>query len=173
MDLSTLISVADDFSLSISGQDESPSTLVSLLKQPVDLMLLDQLCSYLEVAFHGLGLGSLRYIELERMEFSWCMWNRSTVYYDILSEKKYSSQTKSGKPVEHKLPQSIARLYLLHLYFIFPVKEFSSPLAVPRRRAFNHSMCHAVAEVIGFDFVPFLSEDSCQTMLIFGTCLVP
>ena len=154
LDLNTLISVADNFSFSISGKDESPSPMVSHLKQPVDFMLLDQLCSYLEVAFHGLGLGSLRYIELERMEVSRCIWHRSTVYYDIYSEKKYSSTTKSGKPVEHKLPQSIARLYLLHRHLVNPIEEFSSALAVPRRRASNHSMRHAVAEIFCFSEVP-------------------
>ena len=154
VDRQIVLCVAADFSFTIPSQDGSGCLPTLQLKLPTDFALLDQLCSVLEVAFHGLGLGSLRYIELERMEVSRCLWHRSTVYYDIFSEKKYSTNTKSGKPVEHKLPHSIARVYLLYRYLVNPIEEFSLALAVPRRRASNHSMRHAVAEIFCFSEVP-------------------
>jgi hypothetical protein len=66
LDPTTMLSVGSNFSFTISCQDGSRSLSSEFnFQHPVDYTLLDQLCSCLEVAFHGLGLGSLRYIELE------------------------------------------------------------------------------------------------------------
>ena len=97
VDRQTVLCVAADFSFTIPSQHGSGCLPTLQLKLPTDFSLLDQLCSVLEVAFHGLGLGSLRYIELERMEVSRCLWHRSTVYYDIFSEKKYSTNSNMGQ----------------------------------------------------------------------------
>jgi hypothetical protein len=58
-----------------------------MLKDPANFTLLDELSSYMEISFHGLGLGSLQYVELERMEISCCLWHQGTVYFNTFTEK--------------------------------------------------------------------------------------
>jgi hypothetical protein len=82
MDVKNVVSVAADFSFQFATNDRLKCALSLKLVEPVDHHLLDQLCSFIELCFHGLGLGSLRYIELERMEISRCIWHRSTIYFD-------------------------------------------------------------------------------------------
>ena len=158
LDLTNHVSVDADFSFSIKQPDGSHFTPNFALKENFDITILDCLSSLMELSFHGLGLGSLRYAELERMEISRCIWHRSTVYFDVYTEKVFSSQTKSKLssqlPVEHKLPPSIARVFLLFRKIVLPLVSFRSPMAVPTREASKHTMCHAMAEIFGFSEVP-------------------
>jgi hypothetical protein len=155
---STLLSVGTDFSFAFARQDGSQTSPEFSLRHPIDYTQMDQLCSYFEVAFHGLGLRSLRYIELKRREISRCIWHRSTIYYDAFCEKVYSHKTKAKNPfansIEHKLPQSIARLFLIYRQLVAPLEAFGSEFTVPKRKDSKHSMCHAVAEMFGFVDVP-------------------
>jgi len=158
LESTTHVSVGDDFSLFlISCPDRSQHAPSFKLKDPVNFSLLDQLGSYMELSLHGLGLGSLRYAELETMEISRCIWHRGTVYFDVLPKKVFSHKSKllSRKSIEHKLPHSIARVFLIFRNIVAQVKSFySSLMAVPSRKESKRSMCHAMAEVFGFSEVP-------------------
>lgn len=157
-DLTAPIKVGADFSISMSCQDGSFRKPTFSLKHPVDLALLDQFASYMELSFHGLGLGSCRYAEVERTDILHCVWHRSTVYFDVSTDKVYSHKSKSkvssGKPVEHKLPPSIARFLLIFRSVVGPLDAFNAGSAVPTRTNSKHTMCHAVAEIFGFSEVP-------------------
>jgi superfamily II DNA helicase RecQ len=128
------------------------------LRQGYDASLFDQLCSYMELCFHGLGLGSMRYEEIQSLDGSRCLWHRSTVYFDVYGKKVYSHKTKaatsSDNAIEHKLPPSVGRLYLVYKQIATQVENLGSSTAIPRRSASKHTMCCAMAEIFGFAEIP-------------------
>jgi hypothetical protein len=157
-DLTTPIKVGPDFSMSMPQPDGSFREPTFSLKHTVDLALLDQFASYMEMSFHGLGLESCHYAEVERTEIFHCIWHQSTVYFDVYTDKVYSHKSKSkvalGKPVENKIPPSIARFLLIFRSIVAPLDAFCAEMAVPTRTNSQHTMCHAVAEIFGFSEVP-------------------
>jgi superfamily II DNA helicase RecQ len=123
------------------------------------------------MSFHGLGLGSLRFTELDQLKISCCLWHRGTVYFHSTSLKKFSHKTHSQpnlkkknqqkklptafkKKVQHKIPPSIARVFLLFRKIVASLDVFDSHRMIPKRTESNHSMNIAVAELFGFSQVP-------------------
>ena len=118
----------------------------------------DILVSFLELAFHGTGLGSMRYAEIERCLFSSIRWHGQQCYYYSHTEKVYTAlNNKPGKLVEHKLPKSLGRIFLV---FRVVCQHLQSQLKhdlrrlVPVRNNRVHEMTDAVATIFGFENRP-------------------
>lgn len=157
-DMNNIPSVSSDFTFSLILKGGCRAGVSTVLKNNFDITKLDQLCSYLELAFHGLGLGSLRKTEIQASKIDRCSWHRMTVYYDFIGRKVYTHKTKRESSVEHKLPPSIARLWLVYRQITSPLDEFDSRLVVPRRSASKHTLCCAMAELFRFESVPHATQ---------------
>ena len=77
--------------------------------------LLEKLGSFLKASFHGLGFGSMRYQELERLETSQVRFVAGQIHYWSRSKKRPSVRWGLNKMVHRRLPVSISRLYLIFL----------------------------------------------------------
>ena len=84
-----------------------------VLQDDYDLCDIDVLASYLELAFHGTGLGSMRYTEISRSLFSDVRWHGGCVYYYSHSEKAFSVHHKGKNLIEHKLCMTLSRAYMV------------------------------------------------------------
>ena len=136
------------FNMLTDGRSISSDNLQ--ISEDIDVDLIDRCVAYLQLCFHGFGLGSMRLQELEKLEANFVLWHRSTVYYTYSSIKVFSHKTMpSGlKKVQHKLPMCIARAYLLFRVMVQRLHEtLDSKLAVPSRCNKTFTMQEAIAEV--------------------------
>jgi superfamily II DNA helicase RecQ len=116
----------------------------------------DRLVSYLSLAFFGCGGGATRGSEImEGLMLSQSKWHRNTAYYDTYSKKVYASRAHTNAmAVEHKLPSSIGRLFLLLRAVTNKRDDLDLKLLLPRREGAKHSMTEAVAELFNFATIP-------------------
>jgi DEAD/DEAH box helicase/Zinc knuckle len=167
-DPSKILSVAQDFSFHITSGSEvysSASFMSGVTASVLDHNTVDRLVGYLQLAFHGLGVGSLRLEELLDLNLSSCRWHRDNIYYSSRSRKKYSHKTNGGSAnsiqVEHKLPRCISCAYLLFRLIVQKVKNrvFSHPdKLLPMRATAAFKMQFAVAELFGFPSTPSATQ---------------
>jgi Helicase conserved C-terminal domain len=81
--------------------------------QALPLDELDTFTSILEMAFHGFGGGSARMKELSRPTMLHCFFTNNSIYYSMLSLKKFNHASQKFRQVERKLPPIIGRYFLL------------------------------------------------------------
>jgi superfamily II DNA helicase RecQ len=153
VDLGSCRSIGFQLRLADGTIINSTSISVVPVLEAVDL---DRLASFLSIAFFGLGCGAMRGSELKESFFADANWHRNTFYYTSQPTKTYSSMAPTThKKVEHKLPSSLARCFLLFRYILnsqgglMDLKEL-----VPTRVRATHSMKEAITEVFNFDQVP-------------------
>jgi superfamily II DNA helicase RecQ len=115
----------------------------------------DRLVSYLSLGVFGCGGGATRATEVKEVLLSQATWHRNTLYYETISNKSFSFRTQgTAKPIEHKLPTVLGRVFLLLRSVTNPVADLDIRQLVPRRRSSNHSMNDAVVELFNFSSVP-------------------
>ena len=96
------------------------------LKENIHQGYLERMMAVLEFVVLGLGLGASRHAECFRMEafrFSFRTIDEQVLFY-TKSDKVYSILSKSGKLIEHLLPQSISHFILLHFWVVFESGAF-------------------------------------------------
>ena len=166
MDPNKTVSVADDLSFEITSDIAVfCSASLSLLPGELDGNMIDRLVGYLQLAFHGLGVGSLRLEELLDLSLSCCRWHHDNVYYSSRSRKIFSHKTNGGLAnsiqVEHKLPRGISRAYLLFRLIVQKVenRDFLDPgKLLPMRPTAAFKMQFAVADLFGFPSTPSATQ---------------
>jgi hypothetical protein len=158
LDAATPISVSQSdngefsFSSLIGGKKRVESTQLALKQASDHNIIFDHLCSYVEIAFHGFGGGSMRFEELQKLTLWHAIWHRGTLYYCGESIKKYSYRSRpSLNKAEHKLPAEMARVYLL---FHLVARKLGDNRLIPVRHNRTHTMTDAVAEVFNFSERP-------------------
>ena len=84
------------FSLVKNGMQKESGELGLTCKVDSDIVL-DRLCSHIEVAFHGFGGGSARANELTKLQPLHAIWHRGTIYFSTESIKKFTFKSPTGK----------------------------------------------------------------------------
>ena len=124
-----------------------------VLQDDYDLCDIDVFASYLELAFHGTGLGSMRYTEISRSLFSDVRWHGGCVYYYSHSEKAFSVHHKGKNLIEHKLCTTLSRAYMV-FRVLCELRHESLGCLVPVRNNRAFYMGDAVATIFGFEDRP-------------------
>jgi hypothetical protein len=119
----------------------------------------DRLEAYLSFAFFGLGGGAMRGTEVENLLLSHATWHGNTFYYTTHSIKTYSykSQTKI-KTVEHKLPASLARVFLLYRAISCAKANMDSKRMLPGLGSTTLTLGDATTELFNFQTVPSITQ---------------
>jgi superfamily II DNA helicase RecQ len=150
--VTTLVDGDMEFSLA----DSSYSSQDVVLATDFEIMYLDKLVSYLRLAMHGIGLGSMRLQELTALSMRHGVWHRGTLYYSSSSIKTFTHKSTGGNAVDHKLPVRLGRLFVLFRSIVrkLVIAGIDITLIVPQRTSATHSICDAVSEIFGLDQRP-------------------
>ena len=117
--------------------------------------VIERLTSHVEVAFHGLGGGSTRETETHKLLRWNAIWHRGTFYCNTSSDKCFSYKSRpTGKEVEHKLPPTLARIFLL-LAITSDDHTKLIPHDVNNR---SHKMTDAIMELFSFSERPSATQ---------------
>jgi hypothetical protein len=136
--------------------DTSYSSKDVVLATNYDTIYIDKLISYVCLAMHGIGLGSMRLQELTTLSTQHGVWHRGTLYYSASSIKTFTHKSTGGNAVEHKLPVRLGRLFLLFRAVVrnLDITGIDKTMIVPQRTSATHSMCDAISEIFAFDQRP-------------------
>ena len=119
------------------------------------LHFLHQLTSAFEMAFHGMGGGPMRFEETQKMLDTYVHWHRSTIYFIATCLKVYTYRSHAPDPFARKLPECIARRFLLYRYCwkqFYPSESQSCLLLIkPPPTPRHHKMPSVVQELFGHE----------------------
>jgi superfamily II DNA helicase RecQ len=111
----TVVIGENQCSFSLNGTNISSSNL-KLVDSAMARDKLEQLQAFMEIAFHGMGCGALRGTEVERLDdsFQSIIWHNNACYYHACVIKQFSWRSMKSKPlIEHRLPDTVSRIFLL------------------------------------------------------------
>ena len=152
-DIATTLITSDNFTVMDAkllswecGNFSSYSMKQKLLPGDHSLVLV-QLASYLAMAFHGFGYGSMRYHELDVMEVDMIQFVDGRVWYWSSSRKRPSVRWGVNKLVNRRLPRICSRFYLIFLSvvesngMVIPVsiEKFGIPWAMKELFGFSNA----------------------------------
>ncbi len=113
--------VADWVSLDVSVQKEGTVFPIEELKLNEDVNVsIGIMHSVVELCLFGLGVGAVRHEEIMRLKIASSQWHHDYLYYWTTSLKEGSMRRNNTKPktVEHRLPISLSKVFLLIRYAI-------------------------------------------------------
>lgn len=106
-----------------------------------------------EFCLFGLGVGAVRFEEVSRLTLRLCQWHNGCIYFWTESLKKGSFRGRSSpRLVEHKLPQSISRLFLLLRKALLCLERNQPESLLPKTS--ETGMLHLVRDIFIFDHAP-------------------
>ena len=143
------------FNFSVLRRNRKMSCTDFVMKCGVDQEeVIEQLTSYIEVAFHGLGGGSARETETHKLLRWNAIWHRGAFYYNTSSDKCFSYKSRpTGKEVEHKLPPTLARIFLL-----LTLASNDHTKLIPDTTNRSHQMTDAIMELFSFSERPSATQ---------------
>jgi superfamily II DNA/RNA helicase len=147
-----------DFKLTRADESIFHSTSIKV-RQVYDLADYDRLASYMALAFFGLGGGTTRGTEIDKVFLSHAKWHRNTVYYDTFTDKSASFRSQnSAVAVEHKVPSVLARCYLLFRLVAESENNLDLKKLIPKRKESRLSLSDATTELFNFRVVPSVTQ---------------
>jgi superfamily II DNA helicase RecQ len=150
------VSTCTDGDFDFALADSSYSSSDVLLVADFEMIYFDKIVSYLRLAMHGMGLGSMRLQELVSLSIRHGVWHRGTLYYSSTSIKKFTHKSTGGNAVDHKLPVCLGRLFVLFRSIVRNLTSvgIDKTMIVPHRKSATHSISDAVSEIFQFDERP-------------------
>jgi superfamily II DNA helicase RecQ len=150
------VTACADGDMEFSFSDSSYSTKDVMLIRGFEIFYFDKIVSYLRLAMHGLGLGSMRVQELARLSMRHGVWHRGTLYYSSSSIKQFTHKSAGCNTVDHKLPVCLGRLFVLFRSILRNLDDvgLDKTMIVPLRNSSKHSISDAVSEIFVLDQRP-------------------